>query len=79
MSSPLVAYGDGSLTEGVMGQRVLKRYLLFLTSIAFVDTKAKPHTRRGEILRFYCNFFQTIDKGFISGIGTQSNGFIICC
>ena len=37
------------LHKGAFGLRASKVHLLFLTSTAFVDTKAKPRERRGEI------------------------------
>jgi len=38
----------GALPKGAFGLRAPRVRLLFLTSTAFVDTKAKPRARRGE-------------------------------
>ena len=48
--SPSVAYSASSLSEGAFVLFALKVRLLFLTSSAFADTKAKPRARRGKKL-----------------------------
>ena len=65
------------LHKGAFGLCALNGHLLFLTSTAFVDTKAKPRARRGNKSRLFGNFFQSINKHFITSIGTQNGNFII--
>ena len=46
------------LHKGAFGLCVPKLHLLFLTSTAFVDTKAKPRTKRGKfyLIRLFLKF-----------------------
>ena len=46
--SPSPDFVGSSLPEGAFGLCVSKVHLLFLTSTAFVGTKAKPRARRGK-------------------------------
>ena len=48
LSRPRQAAGASSLPEGAFSLCAPKAHLLFLTSTAFVDTKAKPRAEAGQ-------------------------------
>ena len=57
--------------KGAFGLCALKVRLLFLTSTAFVDTKAKPRTRRGEE-KLFGVLIQSFNNGDETGILTDT-------
>ena len=52
-------------------------YHLLGIGLRLYCTKEKPRARRGEKSRLFSDFFQSINKNLITGIGAQNSYFIV--